>query len=86
MLVLTHHSSYVHVHFVIDLSREIAIIDCVATVAQATVLQSISLAEYVKNERDETGESVSVLHNYLFGLKVDEMLRKMNIKNEKFMK
>lgn len=47
MLVLAHHTPYVHVHLVVDLRREIAIVDRVTTVAQTTVLQSISLAEYV---------------------------------------
>lgn len=39
MLVLSHHTSYVHVHLVIDLGREVAVVDRVTAVAQASVLQ-----------------------------------------------
>lgn len=38
MLGLAHHPSYVHVHFVIDLGREIAIVHRVSAVAQPSML------------------------------------------------
>lgn len=38
MLVLTHHPSYIHVHFIIDLCREISIVYRVSAVAQAPML------------------------------------------------
>lgn len=52
MFVLPHHSPDIHVHLVIDLTREISIIDGVSTVAESTMLQfrrlSISLKYYFK--------------------------------------
>jgi len=38
MLVLPYHPSNIHVHFVIDLCREIAIVHRVPTIAQTPVL------------------------------------------------
>lgn len=40
MLVLSHHPSDIHVHFVIDLRREIAIVYRVSTVAQTPMLNN----------------------------------------------
>lgn len=38
MFMLAHHPPDIHVHLVIDLRREIAIVHCVSTVAQAPML------------------------------------------------
>lgn len=40
VLVLAHHPPDIHVHLVIDLRREIAVVDRVPTVAQAPMLRA----------------------------------------------